>query len=277
MTTIADPTAVVRMRWVETGRWTPILEHSCCGSGEELVNRLAPRVCGEETIDQAWEIGDDLQFTLNDFAVILREASGTASAGCRATADFLASFGSEAFGTGPKKEQISDTEFRTMSGAGHQHFLGFMRKLAAACEVSDLRHTLFEQWDYRDDGPSLRWDAADFRPHALRAEDPSTDPIKTVRGANRLAVEALPLFPTCPGLRRVRTVGFEELDGDAAIGWPIWRDALDLGTAASLLASACLWRCRHDELAAMGIRQVFEARRFTEGKYRNFSPAAARC
>jgi hypothetical protein len=258
---LADRTASVRMRWVERGRWTPVMGHAGCASNEDLMDLLTRRVCGEETVDEAWKIGDDLRFALDEFAAILREAASQASPDCRATADFLSSFGSEAFGTGPKKEQISDSEFRTMSGAGHQHFLGFMRKLAAGCETGHLRRALFEEWDYGDDGPSLRWDAADFRPHALRAEDPSTDPIKTMRGANRLAIEALPLFPTAPGLRRLRTIGFGERDGDAAVAWPIWRDALDLETVASLMASARLWDGGRDELASMGICQVYEARR----------------
>ena len=79
---------------------------------------------------------------------------------------------------------MTDTAFRTMSGAGHQHFLGFMRELAVHTTADQLRRALLSRWDYADSRPSLRWDPADYRPHALRADDPSTDPIKTMRGAD---------------------------------------------------------------------------------------------
>ncbi|MGA2436333.1 MAG: hypothetical protein ABSG25_13735, partial [Bryobacteraceae bacterium] len=112
---------------------------------------------------------------------------------------YLTAFGSDVFGSGSKKEQISDTEFRTMSGSGNQHFLKSMRDLAGNTGARHLHRSLLSEWDYGDDKPSLRWDPAEYRPHALRAEDPSDDPIQTMRGANRLAVESLPIFPGSRG------------------------------------------------------------------------------
>jgi hypothetical protein len=164
-----------------------------------------------------------------------------------------------------------------MSGAGHQHFLGFMRELAIGTGPEHLRGALFEEWNYSDGRPSLRWDAADYRPHALRAEDPSGDPIKTVRGANRLAIEALPLFPTVPSGRRLRTVGFADRSGETEVTWPVWSEALDLATVRSLLACAEIQEPEPDrrEMMQRKVAQVFRARRFTEGKFRNFSPARA--
>jgi hypothetical protein len=89
-----------------------------------------------------------------------------------------------------------------------------------------------------------------------------------MRGANRLAIEALPLFPTAPMGRRVRTTAFREGESGTEIRWPIWTDPLELSSIASLLAS------RNPELRP-GVAQVFRAVRFTEGKYRNFSPSKA--
>ena len=146
--------------------------------------------------------------------------------------------------------------------------LGFMLELAAGTDAEHLRRSLMAPWDYADGRPSLRWDAADFRPHALRAVDPSGDPIKTMRGANRLAIEALPLFPTAPQARRVRTTAFQEGNNGTEVWWPIWTDALELGTVSSLLAAG-------DERVRPGVAQVYRATRFTEGKYRNFSPSKA--
>ena len=266
-----EPNGAVRMRWVERGFWTPVVHHREAQTAEEILGLLERRVCGENSADAAWKVGNDLTMSCSDFGGQLRTAADAAEHSNRVTADFLAAFGSEVYGSGPKKETMSDTAFRTMSGAGHQHFLGFMRELAAGTEVEHLRRTLFEPWDYADGRPSLRWDAADYRPHALRAVDPSGDPIKTMRGANRLAVEALPLFPTAPQARRVRTVGFEDGESGTEVVWPIWTGVIDVATVASLLACGALCNGR----ARPGVAQVYRATRFTEGKYRNFSPARA--
>jgi hypothetical protein len=266
--TLAERDRCVRMSWTDRGYWTPLVHGTSAATADELVDLLAQRVCGEESVDDAWKIGKDLTLSCEEFGDKIREAVKGSGHGQRVTVDFLAAFGSDVYGAGPKKELMSDTGFRTMSGAGHQHFLGFMHELAAGTGVEHLRRSLMAPWDYADGRPSLRWDAADFRPHALRAVDPSGDPIKTMRGANRLAVEALPLFPTAPQARRIRTTAFQEGDNGIEVWWPIWTDALELGTVASLLAAG-------DERVRPGVVQVFRATRFTEGKYRNFSPSKA--
>ena len=273
--TVAEPEAEVRMSWVDKGWWRPVVHHSRIGTGEELVAAIEEGVCGESSINAAWEIGNDLTLTRSEFGGHMRARASDATAGQREAADFLAAFGSDVFGTGPKKEQMSDTEFRTMSGSGHQHFLGFMKELARGTDKEHVKRALLEPWDYADDRPSLRWDPADYRPHALRAEDPSGDPIKTMRGANRLAVEALPLFPTVPEGRQVRTVGFCDRDGKTEIAWPIWVEPLNLSTVASLLASEGVQEGDQSTLTHRGIVQVFRARRFTRDKKRSFSPARA--
>lgn len=273
--TLAELAAEVRMSWVEKGWWTPVIHHPRISEGEELIAAVAGRVCGEASINAAWEIGDDLTLTLAKFHEHLEAGASDATSVERDVADYLAAFGSDVFGTGSKNGQISDTEFRTMSGAGHQHFLGFMRELARGTEAEHLRRTLLEHWDYADRRPSLRWDPSDYRPHALRADDPSSDPIKTMRGANRLAIESLPMFPTMPGRGRVDTVGFRDRSRVTEITWPIWADPLNQRTVESLLASREVQDADRRTMTQRGVAQVFRARRFTEGKYRNFSPARA--
>jgi hypothetical protein len=270
-----EPEQTVGMSWVDAGCWRPVVHHASARSSEELLAILGDRVCGEESINPAWKIGNDLTLSCADFGGHMRDAALDATSVRRETADFLSAFGSEVYGTGSKKELMSDTEFRTMSGAGHQHFLGFMKELAVGTDSEHLRRTLFQAWDYADGRPSLRWDPADYRPHALRAIDPSGDPIKTMRGANRLAIEALPLFPTFPQGRQIRTVAFEDGIAGTEITWPIWIDRLDLLTIVSLLASGETRKGASKGATRPGIAQIFRARRFTEGKYRNFSPARA--
>jgi hypothetical protein len=273
--TSAEPERNVRMSWVDRGFWRPVVHHASARTAAELLTILEKRVCGKESIDAAWKIGKDLTLSCSDFGGHMREAATAATMAHRETADFLSAFGSDVYGAGSKKELMSDTEFRTMSGAGHQHFLGFMTELAIATDSGHLMRALFQAWDYADGRPSLRWDPADYRPHALRAIDPSGDPIKTMRGANRLAIEALPLFPTVPQARRIRTVAFEDGDVGTEITWPIWDDRLELGTVALLLAASEVWKSADRDTVRPGITQIFRAKRFTEGKYRNFSPAKA--
>jgi hypothetical protein len=157
---------------VERGFWTPVVEGSSANTADQLVELLAARVCGEKAVQEAWKIGQDLTLRCEEFGEALREAAGKAVRGDRVNVDFLAAFGCDVYGAGAKKELMADTGFRTMSGAGHQHFLGFMQELALSTEPQHLRRTLFELWDYEDGRPSLRWDPADYRPHALRAVDP---------------------------------------------------------------------------------------------------------
>jgi hypothetical protein len=273
--TLADPDAEVRLRWCDRMWWTPVVDHSLVTSLESLLKTLGQGVCGGSSINPAWTIGSDLTISRADFRKHLEAAASDATPSTRESADFLVAFGSDVFGTGTKREQMADTEFRCMSGAGHQHFLESMTELAVATDAEHIERALLNRWDYRDGRPTLRWDPADYRPHALRARDPSGDPIETMRGANRLALEALPLFPTVAQNRRVRTVAFENRGGATEITWPIWTDALDLRTVGSLLAMQDLQDANPEALLRRGIAQVFRARRFTEGKYRNFSPARA--
>jgi hypothetical protein len=267
----------VQMRWVDHGFWRPVIHHSDLSTAAALVDKLTERVCGGSSINESWNIGDDLTLKRADFHKCMESEGLKAAPDQRSTADFLAAFGSDAFGSGPKREKMSDTEFRTMSGAGHQHFLGYMKELARVTTSSHIRRALLEEWDYSDIKRSLRWDPADYRPHALRSIDPSDDPIKTMWGANRLAIEALPLFPVVAMGRRARTLGFQERRGETEITWPLWTDALELMTVSSVLAIEQLQQEDLKEgaltLARRGIVQVFRAQRFTDGKYRNFTPA----
>jgi len=222
---------------------------------------------------------DDLTVPCGEYRAVTMTAAANAVVGDRRHADFLAAFGSEAVESevnGKKTGKIADTAFRTMSGAGHQHFLGFMRELARVTEVEHLRSALFEVWRYSDQGSSLRWDPMDDRRYALRWLQPSGDPAKTVRGANRLAIEALPLLPTAPVKGRLETTGFTQRKGRGAVWtWPIWTAPVGLDVVRSLVSLPELQNDAPDRraLAAMGIAEVYRCQRITQGKYRNFTPA----
>ncbi|GIW91737.1 MAG: hypothetical protein KatS3mg109_2169 [Pirellulaceae bacterium] len=195
---LAWPDSEVRMHWERGAGWNPVLSARRSLTKESVVEALHSQL-GQMDKYPAFTVADDLKIPPDQFRHYAVQAVQHAhQTGDRTWADFAAAFGCDAIS---EENVIQDTAFRTMSGAGHQHFLKTMRELIELTEPEHLRKALFEPWGYEDDRPSLRWDPEDDRRYALRWSDPSGDPIRTVRGANRLAIEALPLFPYRPGRR----------------------------------------------------------------------------
>ena len=272
--TAAWPTGRIGMSWKQfSGGWRPRLIIGYDLNENRFLEQLEKKLA-EMREHFAFSFAQDLAIQSDEFRSVVDKARCSATAQDHILLDFLVAFGSEAIAD--EKGIISDTAFRTMSGAGHQHFIGFMQQLAKETELDHLRSTLFEVWEYRDDKPSMRWDPSDDRRYALRWGEPSGDPIKTVRGANRLAVEALPLFPTMPMGRRLETTGFSQNRGHGVYwSWPIWEPSICLDVLRSMLALSEL-QVRspdRDKLQSMGIVEIFRCQRITQGKYRNFTPA----
>lgn len=150
-----------------------------------------------------------------------------------------------------------------------------MRQLAENMTRDRIQRCLFSPWMRQDRRLSLRWDPEDDRRYALQWRDPSGEETRTEWGANRLAFEALPLFPVAPVGRSVVTTGFSGSGTRNTLWrWPIWEPPADLDAVRSLLALRQLHESASDrnELAAMGVQEVFQSRRLTIGKYRNFTP-----
>jgi len=290
--TVASPEAEVRMSWVEKAWWTPVIHHSGISTGEELITGLElmvtariavqPKTKGKKKQAEASShdlrakgltnanrayTQDHLDSSLADFRKELENEAQAPER--REVADFFAALGSDCFAEN-KNDQPATTKFRAIGAGNNEGFLGFMRTIHLATQAEHLHKTLFLQWDYSDPPPLMRWDPNEYRPHALRADDPAKDRERNnVRGANRLAIEALPLFPTVPAAKRLGTTAFKK----DQITWPIWIEPLNLSTVTSLLASKEVQEAERSTMTQRGIVQVFRARRFTEGKYRNFSPA----
>lgn len=271
------PDAGARMRWELTGAgWRARLALDSHLDAPAWLEEMAK---GLREPEPMLALAEDLNLSCEAFRSALLAACGSAGGHARAGLDFLAAFGSEAVQAqvnGKPNGLMADTALRTMSGAGHQHFLGFMRELVSVTHATHLEDALLKAWRYADDGPSLRWDPADDRRYALRWKEPSGDPIRTVRGANRLAVEALPLLPTAPVGSNLETTGFRRRRGEGVgFTWPIWTVFLSVDTVRSLLSLDELQKDRPDGrvLHAMGVVELYHAMRLTLGKYRNFSQA----
>ena len=269
----ANPVVDRRMEWrAHHGTWVPVLSSSGAPSAEALLELLARALRRHSTPE--FDFARNLNINPEAFSAVARNAQLEATLQNRRYADFVASYGCELFATSDRKS-IQDTALRTMNGAGHQHFLGTMSELVGKTTEDHLRRSLFETWDYSDDKLGLRWDPEEDRRHALRWDNPSGDTIKTMRGANRLAVEALPLFPTTPSDQRLRTTGFSRQGKAVSLTWPIWEGALSADVVRSLLALSEIQKPdpNRQSLAAMGILEVFRSQRITVRKYRNFTRA----
>ena len=160
-----------------------------------------------------------------EFAALLSQHAMEAQPDRRETADYLTAFGSEAVGSGPKKELMSDTEFRTMSGSGNQHFLRFMKDLAIGTGSEAPATVRFlTQWDYDDGRPSL---SAGIPPTTA----PMLSAPRTPLAIQSKPCEELIVSPSrrsrssrrCPLEGNVGLLAFHGSDtAETEITWPIW-------------------------------------------------------
>lgn len=265
----------VRLAWQNlSGRWTPFLSFTDAASEADVVDALQLLLVAmaEHT---AFNFAENLKLPATEFAIFAKEAGSLARVRNETVgAEFAGAFACEAMIN--EDGTVQDTAFRTMSGAGHQHFLKFMAEIAKTTTTQQLHAALFTPWSYDEQKLSLRWDPADDRRYALRWNDPSGDVIRTVRGANRLAIEALPLFPVAPVSNHLETTGFGRPHARGIFWtWPIWEPAISLDTCRSVLALPELQKTQPNRalLSARGIAEVFRCERITVGKFRNFTPS----
>lgn len=280
--TLTGDADAIRLHWTKhANAWRPVLTMPEPIEPDALIERLAAALARHAN-ENAFTLGDNPSVLLDVFRTYAQQAAQTAWNGNRTWADFAAAFAGE-FPPSDKDDKVPDTALRTMSGAGHQHFIKFMRNFIEQTRPDHLRKALFETWRYDDpiQNMTLRWDPSDDSRYALRWSDPSGDPnrksIGSMWGANRLAIEALPLLPTLPTRRQLETTGFHtEGARRTHWTWPIWDKPVGLGTVRSLLDMADVQRSdcpgvQPQELGARGIVAVYRSRRLTSGKFRNFT------
>ena len=276
----------VRMSWRLNDSWVPVLHLRREQTKEALLQHLCGYLGDQTVCDGQFSLGLDpapnnLDLRVSDFRTQLSRAAQAASVRARVQADFLAGLGTDAVGPDDRKlDATGATSFRTMSGQGHQHFLLFMRELVERTKEAHLERALFRRWDYADKQKSMRWDPVDDRRYAYRATDPGNSnkaPILTMWGANRLAIEALSLFPVVSFGARAQTVGFSRMNGALTISWPIWLAPIEFEVVAVLLnlRELQLEEPPIGRLRQMGIGEVFRSRRIQNGRFRNFTPASA--
>jgi hypothetical protein len=271
-------TREVRLRWVPAGgSYCPALRLPIPVERDSVVERLHTAL-RQHADHYVITVDKDLKIPRANFRKLAtRAAEDFLKHTDPAAANMVAAFGCDAVCN--DEGIIEDTAFRTMSGAGHQHFLEFMNVLATETTVDQVREALFGPWRYRDSSPTMRWDAEDDRRYALRWDEPSKDPVRTVRGANLLAIAALPVFNVVPiSSTNVATAGFSGRGSrDTFVTWPVWSAWLSLDVTCSLINHTAL-QLRNEassaELKAFGVSAAYRSQRITLGKFRNFTPGA---
>ena len=147
-----------------------------------------------------------------------------------------------------------------------------------------LFRTLFETWDYADplDNQSLHWEPSEDRRHAYQWNVPSGDPTRKqsggMLGANRLGLEAFPLFLMLPDGERIKTRGFRGNRANNTFWiWPLWSMPASIPVIATLLSMQAIQddKVSNDVLKQFGIEAVFKLQRILVGKTPNFTPAVA--
>ncbi|MCO6438182.1 MAG: hypothetical protein J5J06_13895 [Phycisphaerae bacterium] len=164
----------------------------------------------------------------------------------------------------------------------------YLKNIASVIERTTrdhLQRAIFRPWDYADalDNQSLHLDPGEDRRHAHQWNQPSGDPDRKrsggMLGANRLAIEAIPLFTSMPENDAMRTIGFTgNRSHDTRWTWPIWSVPIPLSVVRSMLVIAELQQSSPGptdvaSLRARGIVAGFRTRRILVNKTPNFTPA----
>ncbi len=212
-------------------------------------------------------IGDYVDCTVEEYREHVRGILEAASAADRDPLDMLANFASDGClhpnRDKARKGTLAPTPFCFTLGASHQCFLADVRQLAARVAADRVPTTLFEQWEYRDEKYSLRWDPLEDRRYALMDHDPSDTAARTVWMANLLAYRALALFPSAPRGSELVTAGWRMDGTEGELSWPIWEQSIGIGAVGFLLSLPGLVDDPpdHAALRARGVDAVLRARR----------------
>ena len=231
---------------------------------------------------------EKIDFTQTQASAILRRVADTANQN-RYTADLWSALVSDV-ATERKKTKVEPTPLDLM--AGRQRFLKCLKlvpnnqlgkgkggKKSMSSQKKCLEEALFSPWRRLDCEDSFRWDPHEDVRYAYRAKDPSEDKETTQYGANRLAAIGLSALTVVPMRRsnevKLAIIGEEQEDRQGfTIRWPIWQDPTSLAGIRALLGIS--YTKNHVLLSALGVVQIYQARRIANGYYKNFTRAVAK-
>lgn len=264
----------------ELGAWRPVLR-GYEGDSTTFCEQILDAIINFSSI--AFEFEKKMPFSVNRFIELINSVKDITKYKERRSADFIAAFGSEAC---TNKNVFQDTLFRMVrsgdaAGQGLPHYA---LAIKADLNINGIYRTLFEIWDYKDSGFSLRWDPMEDQRYALRWYDPSKNKdihaLGTMNGANALALEALQFFPSVPVGTNLETTGFskEKIEKQQRVyfSWPIWNVMISKNTIRSLVSLGELRKKNPNrrQLTQRGIVEIYRCFRIAPNQYyRNFSQA----
>lgn len=154
-------------------------------------------------------------------------------------------------GKGPAKttDKVVENQFRMVTGNAtlFKSVSNIIERKGAS--TRSIRASLFEPWSYLDDGYSLNWDPTlTGRSHATSPSAPESAFNPSMYGANRIAFEALSLYPVIDDGWTIRTVGWS----GKKFTWPVWNAFAGLDEVRGILSTK-YDDFKPDERAQMGI------------------------
>lgn len=270
----------IRISWVRAeGTWHPLL-HGFAGGEDEFLQCVLEALASSPS--QPFLIDKKLPFEQKELRSAMCQSLRESKPMLRRTADLLAGFGSDAYAD--KDGIFFDSSFRMVrSGdSSGQGLPAYAQAIREGLTLQHLRMALLDSWRYEDDAFSLRWDPVEDQRYALRWYDPSQQAnkkhsLRTMRGANALALEGLALLPVQPQLYGVATTNFSRLEQRRVFfTWPIWDVAVTLDVVRSVLTIPELAARLPDRetLRAIGIAEIYRSERIAPNQYyKNFTPA----
>ncbi len=272
----------VRLAWIPIGSgWTAELHLP--DDAPRAANDIADAVYTELTRTKAnhpimeWErfLGkaytDEQQFLRSSALTFFSESN-------REEHLFAPIFTSQSPATQGDTMEHFDHPFRA---ARKDYYVGNLKSVLGNTELEHIVRTLVQPWDYRDAmaNQSLRLDHGDDRRHAYQWHAPTEDPTRhksgCMLGANRLAIEAFPLFPCLPTAQGNTAVGFICKSKILTwITWPVWERPCSVSVISSLLNLTELNESepRLSLLKRRGIVALMRSRRFPIEKNKVFLP-----
>jgi hypothetical protein len=269
-----------RLSWrILDGGWRAEIQ-SCATDQDDFARTLLNAL--ELDRNEPYSIDPKLPFSVTSFQAALKNAVAEAANDRRRECDLLAAFGTDAHRD--DKGAFLDTAFRMVrSGdSAGQGLPAYALAIRKNTDVTSLHRTLFEPWRYEDEDSSLRWDPAEDQRYALRWYDPSPQSnrkysMRTMRGANCLALEGLALMPVQPTKRSAGTTGFATLERRRQfLTWPIWEAPANLDLVRSIVSLHELQQAEppRNRLALRGISEIYRSERIAPNQYyKNFGPS----
>lgn len=150
---------------------------------------------------------------------------------------------------GKATDRVAESQFRMVSG--NATLFSIVSKIIekGGAGPDSIHSSLFEPWPYLDNGYSLNWDPTlTGRNHASSPSAPESAFSPSVHGANRVAFEALTLYPVVDDGRAIQTTGW---DG-AKFTWPVWGGFAGLDEVRGILSTG-YEKIGADEREQMGI------------------------